>query len=188
MDLSMKAICPRSALLPRLLLVFTLVAIAAYSAERTSLASQTDASPSPVVLHTKKFSFSLTAPRGWVIDPDTHEYPGLEALIYPTGTVWKTSIVQMYVMTVPTEGKKASPLFPSDEQIKTATGAHALIRYCRAGIAVSVASLSATTPCAAAYIKEGDQFVEIVLGSDDAHFEDAKKIFKSIVSTYRKLK
>jgi hypothetical protein len=183
----MKANCTRNGLLPRLLLILTSFAFGAYSGETTSLASQTDGLPAPVVLHAKKFSFSFTAPRGWVIDRDTHEYPGLEALIYPTGTVWKTSVIKMHVLIEPTEGKRATPFFPTDEQIKTAHGVHALIRYCRTGIAATVGSLSASTPCAEAYITEGDQFVEIILGSDDAHFEDAKRIFKSIVNSYRKL-
>jgi hypothetical protein len=147
--------------------------------------------PPRAVLHAKHLSFSLTAPRRWVIDQDTHEFPGREALIYATGTDWKTSVTKMWVFTTPTQGKKATPMFPSDEQIKTAHGKHVLIRYSRASTVVSattVAQLAAGTPSADAYITEGHEFVEVVLQTDDAHFEDAKNTFKAIVNTYQKLK
>jgi hypothetical protein len=43
-----------------------------------------------------------------------------------------------------------------------------------------------TTPGAVAYIEEGDFFVEIVVGSSDTNFPEAKRVFKTVVESYRK--
>jgi hypothetical protein len=166
-----------------LLLLVGGITVRAQTTNTSPNAEQTNA----VAIHTGHISFSLSPPQGWVLDLKPHSDSGYVAEIHPTEIIWKDSVTKMWVIVTPTEGKQASPLFGTDEQVKTLDESKALIRYARAGGFGSVIRLSdLTIPMADAYITNGDYFVEIVLQSDDAHFENAKKIFKQLVASYVK--
>ena len=140
-----------------------------------------------VAIHDGHISFLLSPPQGWVLDVQPHSNSGYVAEIHPTEKTWKDSVTKMWVIVTPTEGRLESPLFDTDEQVKTLYGSKALIRYARGGaFSGYIKPSDFTTPMAVAYITDGDYFVEIVLQSDDAHFENAKKIFKQLVASYVK--
>jgi hypothetical protein len=169
-------------IIPLLLLAGGLT-VGAQTTNTSPNAEQTNA----VAIHDGHISFSLSPPQGWVLDVQPHSDSGYVAEIHPTEKTWKDSVTKMWVIVTPTEDRQASPLFGTDEQVKTLDGSEALIRYARAGGFGSVIKLSdLTTPMADAYITDGDYFVEIVLQSDDAHIENAKKIFKQLVASYVK--
>jgi hypothetical protein len=126
-------------------------------------------------------SCSIEIPTGW------RPYKSANGLQYVIPDAQKDEMgTGIYIWATPREGKKATKIFDSDELLTTSDGKAALIRYCRAGAFQSVIRLSdPTNPCACAYIEEGDFFVEVVLGTTDEQFAEAKRVFKTIVESYR---
>jgi hypothetical protein len=127
-------------------------------------------------------SCSVEVPSGW------RPYKSANGLQYLIPESQKDEIgTGIYIWATPREGKKATKLFDEDEFLKTLDGQVALVRYVRAGAFQSVIRLSdPTTPGAVAYIEKGDFFVEIVVGSTDANFAEAKRVFKTVVESYRR--
>ena|ERR1700752_525022 len=126
-------------------------------------------------------SCSVLMPTGW------RPYKSASGLQYLIPKSQKDEIgTGIYVWATPREGKKATRLFDTDELLTTLDGQVALVRYSRGGAFQSVIRLSdLMTPGATAYIEEGDFFVAIVVSSTDANFAEARRVFKTVVESYR---
>lgn len=48
------------------------------------------------IIHGKNYSFTLTAPKGWVLDDKSGRSQGLQAVFYPNGSSWKDGSAVMY--------------------------------------------------------------------------------------------
>src|SRR6266851_2782414 len=48
------------------------------------------------IIFGKNYSFTLTAPKGWVLDNTSGRSQGLQAVFYPKGSSWKTGAAVMY--------------------------------------------------------------------------------------------
>jgi hypothetical protein len=129
----------------------------------------------------ENLSCSVLIPPGWRSFKSSN---GLWNLI-PKGQADERG-TGMYIWATPRQGKKATKIFDTDELLTTSDGKTALIRYCRSGGFTSVIRpTDPTSPCAVAYIEEGDLYVEIVLGTTDQEFAEAAKVFKRVVASYR---
>lgn len=53
----------------------------------------------PGIIYCTEHSFSLAAPRGWVLDDVSGKSQGLPAVLYPKGTNWGDATVVMYANT-----------------------------------------------------------------------------------------
>jgi hypothetical protein len=127
-------------------------------------------------------SCSVLVPSGW------RPYKAANGLQYLIPESQKDEFgTGIYIWATPREGKKATKLSDTDELLTTLDGEVTLVRYFRGGPFQSVIRLSdPTTPGAVAYIEESDFFVEIVLGSTDADFAEAKRVFKIVVGSYHR--
>lgn len=102
----------------------------------------------------------------------------------------KSPAVSIYIHVVAREGRKATPLFNTDEYLQTSDHKRALIRYSIVSDSqVFHPTAVRTNPRAVgygadAYIEEGDRFAVIVLSSDYDHLDGAKKVFKKVVRSY----
>jgi hypothetical protein len=48
------------------------------------------------IIYGKNYSFTLTAPKGWVLDTTSGRQQGLQAVFYPKGSSWKNGAAVMY--------------------------------------------------------------------------------------------
>src|SRR5260370_22304345 len=48
------------------------------------------------IIYGKGYSFTLTAPKGWVLDTTSGRQQGLQAVFYPKDSSWKTGTAGMY--------------------------------------------------------------------------------------------
>jgi hypothetical protein len=138
-----------------------------------------------VTINDGELHFTVFIPAGWTAqDGSLSDY----RLLCPGRKTTGNPTVSIAIGIQPTEGKKATPLFSTDELIETADGMQALIRYYRTIFFQSIIQpTDPSYPGAVVYIQEGDKFVIINMGSDDNHFEDDKNVLKEIVRSYRKV-
>jgi hypothetical protein len=150
-------------------------------------------------LYGENYLFSLKAPPGWIIDNQSGQSHGLQAVFYPVGSSWDQSPVMMYANTADREGEDGQALadyikgavserkqrFPTlrvkDLQtIKTADGKDAVIKEFT-GDKWGNSEL-------VAYIEEKAVFVVVVLNSRMPEaFAKSQAAFKELVGSYRYL-
>ena len=86
-----------------------MLALLAIGASRSSTLGAQQATSDAVILHGPHHAFTVSAPRGWVLDTHGGEADGLPAVLYRPGENWKSATVAMYVNTVlPDSGRAAS--------------------------------------------------------------------------------
>lgn len=79
------------------------------------------------IIYGKQHSFSLTAPKGWVLDTKSGVADGVHAAFYPKGGTWKDSPVVMYGNGVDKTGAETFDQFVAGD-VKKFENAHADIK------------------------------------------------------------
>ena len=62
--------------------------------------SQKPDAPDGALFFGQNYSFTLNEPPGWSMDSETAKSQGLQAVLYPKGSSWKTAAAAMYVRVI----------------------------------------------------------------------------------------
>lgn len=153
------------------------------------------------VIFGNNYSFTLTAPKGWVLDNSSGRGQGLQAVFYPKGSSWKTGAAVMYANVY-------QETDPSKESLQTVI-ANDVTEYKKNSVDLKVVDaesiLTRTDPRsrdkkatvkhftddrnanteAVAYIDEGKVVVMIVLSArSQRDFDSSLAAFKDLIGSY----
>ncbi len=151
------------------------------------------------VIQGDNHAFSIAAPKGWVLDNQSGQHQGLQAVFYPNGSSWKGARSVMYVNTdarkpgqpveayIESELKEFSREFGESfnarewEAIKTSDSKWAHVRRLTGDTWGNYESI--------AYIEESGVFVLIVLTArDEESYKQSQQAFEELVKSYRFVK
>lgn len=153
------------------------------------------------IIYGKGYSFALTAPKGWVLDTTSGRQQGLQAVIYPKGSSWKTSGAVMYanvyqktdstketlqaiIANDVADFKKDSPNLKVVDADAIPTRADARSKDKKATVKYFTADRYGNSE-AVAYIDEGNLVVMLVLNTrSQRDFEASLPAFKEFVGSY----
>ncbi len=153
------------------------------------------------IIDGKNYSFTLTAPKGWVLDNTSGRGQGLQAVFYPKGSSWKNGASVMYANVyqkmdpikeslqtviandVAEYKKNSADLKVADaESIPTRTDARAKDK--KAMIKYYTGDRNANSE-AVAYIDEGNVVVMLVLTARmKGDFDSSLPAFKELIGSY----
>jgi len=153
------------------------------------------------IIFGKNYSFTLTAPKGWVLDNTSGRGQGLQAVFYPKGSSWKTGTAVMYAnvyqKTDPSKEsiktviandvaeykKNSADLKVVDaESVLTRTDARSKDK--QATVKYFTGDRNANTE-AVAYIDEGKVVVMLVLSArSQKDFDSSLPAFKDLIGSY----
>ena len=153
------------------------------------------------IIFGKNYSFTLTAPKGWVLDNTSGRGQGLHAVFYPKGSSWKNGAAVMYAnvyqKTDPAkeslqtviandvaEYKKNSADLKVVDAESVLTRKDARSKEKKATVKYFTGDRNANTE-AVAYIDEGKVVVMLVLSArSQQDFDSSLPAFKDLVGSY----
>ncbi len=153
------------------------------------------------IIYGKNYSFTLTAPRGWVLDDSSGRGQGVQAVFYPKDSSWKNGAAVMYasvyqkidpnkesVQTVIAndiaEYKKNSAELKVVDAEPVLTRTDARSKDKKATVKYFTGDRNANAE-AVAYVDEGKVVVMLVLSArSQKDFDSSLPAFKDLVGSY----
>ena len=144
------------------------------------------------ILYGEHHAFSVSAPKGWVLDNQSGQSDGLQAVFYPTGGSWKESPVVMYANAYDLKDGTAVAQFIADDEQSFKSKHHKLKLQnypsvqMNGGKTAKIKSFSyGTTHDLVAYVDEGQTVVTLVLTArGEKEWKNGETAFKELLQSY----